>query len=73
MSTSNGDDSATAPPANIPEHSDPTTIQTTTATSEETAAPDSEPPTPVAKPEPRLCGICNEGVGKYKCPRCPLA
>ena len=25
------------------------------------------------RPEPRLCGICNAEIGKYKCPRCSVA
>ncbi|KAK1832214.1 protein HIT1 [Podospora conica] len=30
------------------------------------------PPPPPAKPGPRLCGVCNKEVAKYKCPRCTL-
>lgn len=27
---------------------------------------------PPQKPQPKLCGICEKGQGKYKCPRCSI-
>ncbi|EGY15628.1 hypothetical protein VD0002_g9657 [Verticillium dahliae] len=48
-----------------------TTVQPSTdqAPNGESAGANNPPPPP---PQPRLCGVCNEKPGKYKCTRCSL-
>ncbi|KAK0626255.1 hypothetical protein B0T14DRAFT_562181 [Immersiella caudata] len=70
MSLSQGDDGTAPPVPAADEAPQPTTSAAQAKSAPVPTSTQEDADAPPKKPDPKLCGICNKELGKYKCPQC---